>query len=464
MCSWVDEELATLDLHDKRRDRRVKRMVATMAQNPSGSIAQTFTERAENEAAYRILHSDAVDIEAIRRATSDACVSRFDGERVVLAVQDTTFFNFTSHPATSGMGALGHSQLAGFLKHTVLAVSGDGVPLGLLHEQCWARDFETIGKKHGRKQRPSEDKESRRWIESQRIVQDRVAADSSLSADMTLITVADREADIFEFFSEPRPEHAHLLIRACQDRCVDGLAKHLWATARAAPVVGEFTITLRQHPERKPRESELALRFAPVSLKPPRNGVHKAPAEPVQLTAILVVEPAPPVGHKPVTWLLLTTLPVDDYHSARQCVRYYTHRWLIERYHYALKSGCKIEESQLRSREALERLICLYSIVAWRLLWMTYQARVEPETPCTVAFSQVEWQTLWRLKQGQLPLPLTPPSLREAIRWTASLAGFMGRKGDGEPGVKRLWRGLTRLQDIVVGVTLPQTTRDVRNA
>jgi len=458
MYHWIEQELATLELHDQRRNQRVKRMVRAMAQRPSGSITGTFTTRAESEAAYRLLHSEEISTEALRQAVSDACLGRVQEEPLVLAVQDTTFFNFTAHPATSGMGALGHQQLAGFLKHSVLAVSAAGVPLGLLHEQCWARDFAAIGQKHQRKERAFEDKESFRWLASQRVIQSRVPPST------TVITIADREGDLFELFAEARPTHAHLLIRACYDRCVEGPAPYLWPAVEAAPVAGQFTITLRRRPPRRPREAHLSLRFAPVRLQPPRHGVHDRSRPPVRLTAILVEESAPPAGEEPVGWLLLTTLPLADYPAARQCVQYYSQRWLVERYHYVLKSGCQIEDSQLRTRAALERLVCLYSIVAWRLLWMTYRARRQPQEPCTVAFSELEWQTLWRLQHGAVALPEAPPSLRPALHWTASLAGFWGRKGDGQPGVKRLWRGLMRPQDIVLGVALTRPAQDVRNA
>jgi len=457
MSSWVDGELQSLDLHDKRRNDRIKRMVSMMAQRPTGSIPQTFTTRAESEAAYRALNSESTDPEAIRQAVREACVARMTSVDVVLATEDTTVFNFTAHPATEGLGPIGHSQLSGFFMHSVLAVSDEGVPLGLMHQQVWARDPKARGTQPRPQQRPFAEKESARWVQSQRVIH------QAIPAKTTVIKVADREADLFELFAEPRPENAELLIRACYDRCVSQEQKHLWAAAEAAPVCGEFAITLRR-PSRPPREARLQVRFCPVTLQPPRSGVHDPNLEPVALTAILVREIEASDDEEPVTWLLLTTLEVRDFERARECVRYYSLRWLVERYHFTLKSGCKIEESQLRTREALERLLCLYAIVAWRLLWMTYAARVEGDQPCTVAFTTLEWQTLWRLQHDQGRLAKRPPPLRDAIRWTASLAGFLGRKGDGEPGVKRLWRGLMRLQDIVIGVLLLQTPQDVRNA
>ena len=457
MTSWVNDELKTLDLGDKRRDSRAKRMVDAMVQQPTGSIPQTFTTRAESEGAYRLLGSEAVEPRAIIDAVRDACVERIAKEKTVLAIQDTTLFNFTSHPGTEGMGVLGRSNLVGFLTHAVLAVSTDGVPLGVLDHRSWTRDPQAIGSKHQRRKRPLEDKESERWLQSQRRIH------KSIPSATTVITVADREADIFELFALERPANAELLIRASYNRCVCEAYEHLWAEAEAAPLCGTYTIALQRHPTRAPRQAMMELRSCAVTVKPPRNGVHDADLEPVELMAILAAEVDAPQDEKPVVWLLLTTLAVDDAEAALECLRFYTLRWLIERYFFTLKSGCKIEQSQLRTRDAVERLLALYAIVAWRLLWMTYAARVDGDAPCTTAFTELEWQTLWRLKHGAEPMPSHPPRLSDAVAWTASLAGFLGRKGDGDPGVKRLWRGLMRLQDIVIGVLLIQRPQNVRN-
>ena len=164
----------------------------------------------------------------------------------------------------------------------------------------------------------------------------------------------------------------------------------------------------------------------------------------------------PPADIKePVHWILLTTLSVNSLDDAHQIVRFYTYRWVVERFHYVLKSGgCHFEDSQLRTVEALHRLLAVCSRVAWRLLWLTYQARQTPDAPCTVALSETEWQALSAfVAQSPVPAEL-PPTLQQAAHWIAHLGGFIGRKSDGNPGVKTLWRGWQRLQDIVATWTL----------
>lgn len=190
------------------------------------------------------------------------------------------------------------------------------------------------------------------------------------------------------------------------------------------------------------------MRFTSVMVHPPRNrrGRSKLPAVAVNL--VLVQEEATPAGEKPVQWLLLTTLPVKTLSDARRCILWYSYRWRIERYHFVLKSGCQVEELQLETAERLENALATYCIVAWRLLWLTYKSRRTPEAPCTVALETHEWQALYcTIHRAPVP-PEEPPTLQEAVRWIAQLGGFLGRKSDGQPGVKTIWRGLRRLHDI----------------
>ena len=198
--------------------------------------------------------------------------------------------------------------------------------------------------------------------------------------------------------------------------------------------------------DRAARQAEVTLRFDTVTLKQPRRDETEYATLKVQFVEIREPNPAP--NETAAHWLLLTSLPVTTVAEAQRVVRYYSYRWLIERLHYVLKSGCRLEESQLRTEQRLERLLAVYTLVAWRLLWMTYQARVKPDAPCTVAFTQAEWQALYAHRYKTTVLPESPPDLRTAVRWVAQLGGFLGRKGDGEPGVKVLWRGYARLKDL----------------
>lgn len=174
--------------------------------------------------------------------------------------------------------------------------------------------------------------------------------------------------------------------------------------------------------------------------------------------AVLAEEAHPPPGVPPLCWLLLTTMPVPDFATARQYVQWYSARWLIERYHYVLKSGCRVEALQLETAERLERALATYAVVAWRLLWLTYEARRQPQAPCTVVLDAHEWHALACTIQRTPTPPMVAPTLAEAVRWIAQLGGFLGRRHDGDPGAKTLWRGLQRLHDIAATWQLAHVT------
>jgi hypothetical protein len=168
---------------------------------------------------------------------------------------------------------------------------------------------------------------------------------------------------------------------------------------------------------------------------------------------LLVEDINPPSNDKPIHWLLLTTLPIDTFDRAWQCVVWYSLRWLIERFHFTLKSGCKIEALQLETAARLCNALATYSILAWRLMGLTYQARLFPDASCQSVLQTAEWKIL-RRKFEPMNRSKKPPTLRQAVRWIAQLGGVLARKGDGEPGLKTLWRGIGKLHHLVEGVQL----------
>lgn len=449
MASWASDELSTLDLGDRRRNERAKELVETIAERPCGSIPRMCLNHAEAKAAYRFLSSEHVKPEALCAAMQDSAVDRIDGSTLVLAIQDTTEFNFTHHPGTADTGPLSGPGQVGFLAHTVLLVSGEGIPLGVLGQKVWEREEKSEATKEDHKKLGIEEKESYRWIESLQ------ATHEAIPSGPTVVTGADREADIFEVFAEERPANSELLIRACRNRRrLEGEGTMVWEAAQSGPVKGDLTIPFRRRPDRKAREATLEIRFDEFTLRPPTKGVHSPDLQPVTVNAVAVAEPSPPDGEEPVEWVLLTTLPVGDVEEAKEIVRLYNLRWLVERFHYVLKSGCQIEQSQLRKVDRLQRLLALFCVVAWRLLWMTYAARENSHAPCTVAFTELEWQIIYLMYHPNQPLPEQPPPLGETVRSLARMGGFLARRHDGEPGVKAIWTGLTRLCDIVIGATL----------
>lgn len=444
MENWAESELGAAQFGDKRLTKRLVKMVSDIAARPEGSVPQASGDWAGTKGAYRFWDNDKVTPDKIREPHRKKAVERAKEYGTILAIQDTMSVNYATHKATEGLGPIDAHGTQGVLVHSVLAVGPDGVPCGLLHQQVWSRKKEDLRTKEERKKLPIEEKESYRWLESVE------ATKNAVSSETHVITVTDREGDIFELFALPRPDNMDLLIRATQDRCVqveDPKLKKLWESVESAPESSEtVTMHLEHMPGVPERDVTFTLRWRTLTILVPAH--KKKKYQNVTLTAVLATETEPPEGAEPLSWLLLTSLKVETFAQAALCVRWYRLRWLIERYHFVLKSGCGLEELQLETAERLERSLATFCVVAWRLLWLTYQARQTPNDSCEVAFQTHEWQALYAFTHKTNVLPLTPPSLHEAILLIAKLGGFLARASDGEPGVKTIWRGLRRLDDL----------------
>ncbi len=444
-AAWALSEIGAARLGDPRRTRRLATLLTDLAARPGEGLPAACLTPAATKGAYRFLDNAAIAAGDIAAAHVAATRGRLVGEATILAVQDTTALDFTAHPALAGAGPLAHPAQRGVWVHSVLAVTPDGVPVGLLDQAIWTRDPETVGQRATRRQRPTAAKESQRWLDAQ------AATQAAVPASSRVITVADREADIYDLLARERPAGCDVLIRAAQNRAITEEAHLLWDAVAATPVGEVVPVAVSRRADREPREAWLRLRWVAVTLQPPRNRPQRARLRPIPLMAILAEEPVPPTGEHAIRWLLLTTLPVTTGEAALTCVRWYAQRGLVERYHYVLTAGWRVEAMQLRTMARLERALAVYAIVAWRVLWLTYLARAAPETPCTVALNAAEWPVLFVATQQTADLPAHPPPLGLAGRWLARLGGFPGRAGDGEPGLKVVWRGLRRLEDLTLG-------------
>jgi hypothetical protein len=441
-------DLSHVDLGDRRLDNRFLKLVDDIANAPEASLPEACGDWAGTKAAYRFFDNPNVRPDDIRDALRRDALDLLPPRGPILAVQDTTDLDFTDHPAVIGLGYMAHPKHSGIFLHSTLAVSSDGVPCGLIDRRTWTRDPAGLGKRSARRTKATAEKESRRWIDAL------AATEAALPADREIVTVADREADIYDLFARPRRPNSHLLIRVKPLRGVRHPERLLGPAVRSVPAAGTMAVDLRRADDRPPRRAVLTIRYVTLAVAPPVNRRRREDLPDVTLTAILVEEEDPPQGQAPVRWWLVTTLPVRTRADAERVVRWYALRWLIERYHFVLKSGCKVEDLQLETAGRLDRAVAVYSAVAVRLLRLTYEARQHPDRSCERALSAEEWRVLRRANGDAIGDDTAPPSLREAVRAIAKLGGFLGRKGDGEPGVKTLWRGFRRLNDMVRGSAL----------
>lgn len=437
---WAAREFATAKLGDARLTQRLISLVAKLAEHPQSSLPEALGEWSATKAAYRFFSNPKVTAQAIYDSHREATLDKVQNQSTILAVQDTTIFNFTLHRLTEGLGPIGQGGLSGFFLHSCLAVSTEGVPQGILAHRLWVRSPEGKDSHRTHKKRPLGDKESSRWIDMTKEVR------TTVPDSTRVIMVGDRESDIFDLLLLATSNH-DFLVRAAWDRRLHDSDEYLWQTVENAPILGQTTVKIPRADNRPERMATLALQAATVTLRTPPHRKKEHLQSPT-LNALLIREESPPDDEEPIEWMLLTTLHMTTPEEALQCLTWYTYRWRIERYHYILKSGCQIEKLQLETKDRLTRAVAVYSIVATRLLWLTYQARETPEAPCTVVLRESEWKALYVAKHKSTSLPKHPPNLQTAVLWIAKLGGFLGRKHDGNPGLKVLWKGLRRLEDL----------------
>jgi Transposase Tn5 dimerisation domain/Transposase DNA-binding len=442
---WAEAEMQTLDLGDPRRNRRVIRIIEQFAANPGASIPKACETSADMKATYRALSAEEVRADEIRTAHARATIERTRGLKRVLLLQDTSSADFSTRPGIAGLGTLENRRLRGFLLHSGLVVTPEGLPLGILHQDVWSRPEEELGKKNTRRARPTEEKESFRWLE---MVD---AAESLLPLDLEVWVIGDREADIYDLFAMLRRPSLELVVRVTQNRKVESAdGTSLYEAVERAPVLGKVKIAVPRSRKRKGRKAKLEVRACSLKLEPPLHHLDRKECPNVAVSVVHVREKGTtPEGEEPIDWMIITTLPVRNLAEALEIIEAYAQRWKVERYHYVLKSGCRLEDLQLESADRIERALAIYNVVAWRLLYTTYVARLEPDLPCTAVLEEDEWQALFIVGAARA-LPQKPPSVREAVRMIARLGGFLGRKGDGEPGVQVLWTGLRRLMDFTL--------------
>jgi len=448
-ADWAEEEFGRARLGDRRLVARACTLARAFYARPQAQLPQACGSLAATKAAYRFFEHPHVTLPALLESHYESTARRVAAESLVLAVQDTTSLNYSTHPATELLGPIG-SQVdgpIGILVHSTLAFNAEGTPLGLLDVQSWTRDPEEFGINHQRKKRPFEEKESVRWRRSLEALARRQAA----WPQTQVVSVGDREADIYELFvwATQKPGRPALLVRAEQDRLLTDGQPTLWAQVLDQPPAGEQILEVPRRQGRPRRIARLSVRFAAVELQPPDRKAHLGP---VRLWAVLAREEQAPAGSEPLEWMLLTTLAVTDFAAAVEKLRWYAGRWGIEVFHRVLKSGCQVETRQLGAADSLAACLAIDLVVAWRIYHLTKLGRETPDVPCTVYFSEHEWQALVAYRHGPAAIDRDhPPSLYAAVRMVASLGGFLGRKGDGEPGTQTLWLGLQRLDDIVLG-------------
>jgi len=450
MLDGIGDELNGIDLGDDRLNKRSKHILEALADNPEASINAACDGWGDTLAAYRFFNNTAVTPEEILRPHREATLCRMREHRVVLVVQDTSELDFTKHPPKDAR-CLNKAERFGLYAHTHVAVTPGQLNLGVVGMDFFDREPETLGKSDERSTLPIEQKESFRWLEGYRLAC-RLAADSSPGT--RIVSIADREGDIYDIFVEAEQQsgpRAEFLIRAKVARSTlerdPAAGKAAYCKVRdevaGTPLLTTRTIELGETPKRTARTAHLEIRVRTVQVKPPHQ---RSYLPSVTLNVVLVEEVNGPGDGTDVSWLLLTSLPIETIDEIVNVVDYYAARWAVEVFFRTLKTGCGVEKIQLETVARLKNCLAMYAIIAWRVLYLTYLNRACPTLPCTTVFTNSEWKSVW-LVVAKKPLPQTPPDLAEMMRLLTQLGGYNNRAGESPPGPQPVWIGLRRMAD-----------------
>jgi hypothetical protein len=456
---WHKTEFSTINIGDARLNKRAVKIAGDISNQLSSPINQASNDWNATKAAYNFFNNEKVTPSKIQEPHIENTVVRMKTYQKVLAIQDTTTLNFGSHEAVEGLGNIGKEGTRGFMQHNTLIVTPKGLPLGLIDQIVWTRP--QIEEEKSNKSKYIEEKESYKWLQSLNKTLERAPASTEV------ITVCDREADIFEFFDEAKENDAKLLVRLRFDRSIDNVNQTIKAHLKAQEAVAKYEFEVpKKKGEYPSRIATVEVRYADVTINAPKKVEDSVTNTQIEMTGIYVKEINTPNGVKPIEWFLVTNEDVNNAEDAIVKIMWYRTRWMIEIYHKVLKTCCRIEECRLETIERLKRFIALESVVAWRVLWLTYCNRVEPNAPAETILSEMELIVLEgaanRFRKVRTE-PMTIKKVRHAVRAIAMLGGYLGRNCDGEPGIIAVGRGLQRMNDFMAGVEITCSSKLMGN-
>ncbi|SOE96936.1 Transposase DNA-binding [Burkholderia sp. D7] len=381
---WASEEFGTAALGDARLTQRLVALARRLAQSPQCSFPQSL-DGAQLKAAYRFFDNPRIDTDGVLVNHIGQTLNRMQQVPVVLAPQDTTEFNLMHLPATQGLGHGTSSNLHGFMLHSLLAVTPEGLPLGVLGMKTWIRAPEESGKSKQRRKRPIEEKESVKWLEGL----EHLASLKTRCPDTHIIGICDRDGDVYDAFIAPRPAGVDWLVRAAWSRRVAHPQAYLWDAVAAEPAVGETDLLVPTRNGKAPtRTAQLTVRCKALRLHPPRSRQREKLPD-VDVYVIHALETRPPEGVEPIEWMLLSSVPTLTCEDALERLAWYARRWTIESWHRVLKSGCQIEARQFGHLDRFVRATALFAVISWRIMYATLLARLDVDRNKYVTSSQL---------------------------------------------------------------------------
>lgn len=455
----LSQELAACRFEDVRVGRRFNKLVRQLARNIGQTIPLACQDWTNTKAAYRFLSNTRVNERKILAGHFQATRERATAAGgPILVLHDTTEFTY-SRKSVEAIGVLNTSftgwakdgrprqhTVCGILMHSSLAVTVEGLPLGLTAIKFWTRSkfkgTNALKRTVNPTRVPIEQKESIRWLENLR-------QSTELLGDASrCIHIGDRESDIYELFCAAEESGTKFLLRTCVDRIAGDGQDTISAVMKAAKIKATHRVEVRDT-KGAVSEATVEVKYQRLRVHPPIGKQKNYPA--LTLTVIYAQERTIPKGREKIDWKLITNLPVRSRKDALEKLSWYAMRWKIETLHKILKSGCKAEASKLRSAERIVNLIAVFCILSWRIFWMTMLNRLAPTASPLTALTSTETHVLDLLIKDNTNKRAARPILSCYLTKIARLGGYLARAKDPPPGNTVMWRGVSRLTDIELG-------------
>ena len=439
---------------DKRISARIVKTLEDISGEPNGSILRTCGDIHQAKGVYRLIGNEKCKGEEITKVSREETGKKIreNGEKVIIAAQDTMAVDYSRLEETSGLGHIGPGgKSRGLMVHSAIGVGENGQTYGLLSQQIWSREGAERGKAKKRKSKSIEEKESKKWLEAIENIETAGEAD-----EIKYIHICDREGDIYELLAKAAEIGATYICRRIQNRVVrdkNGEKELINEYIEKLPTAGitEVQVPRDSHTKREARTARLEIKHGKTTVMKPANTKRSdGILESVEVYVVSATEIDVPAGVKePISWQLITNHAVESFEDALLCIKRYTMRWKIEIFHYTLKSGCAIEKLQISTASKLIKLIALYSVVALHIMFLTFLARANPDISCETEFTPHHWHILYKVSNKTSSIPDVPPTIFEAVIMIAKLGGFAARISDGFPGVTVIWRGLSKFSAIL---------------
>lgn len=428
---WIHQQFAKVKMDDARLRKRAVTIAQGCAEHPEKSLSGRFEDWAGLKAAYRFFdHPKATHQTLQQPHYKEVLEKAFWSEELVLFIQDGSELLFNSHPWTHGLGPTADSAGNGLMFHSCLVAkyheeSQETEILGLSYQEAWIRP---------EKKSVDSPKESEVWLRT---------LEKSGRPRKNWVSVGDRGNDIYDFLHGANSKGWKFVVRARHNRKVEinGVQERLFPWIRRQTSKCKSKLFVKAKGKEFSGEVELEITWAKAKLLPPDKTSSSAAEE---VTYVRVWCPERPK----LEWLLITNLPVENEEDARRIVEIYQRRWLIEDYHRALKTGCRIEDNQLKQASRILALFGMVGVIATKLLAIREHCRLSPTTPVEKAIPK-SWIILIERR-----LMVKLETVRDFWRCLARLGGFIGRKSDGEPGWQTIWGGYMRLRDMLLGADL----------